>query len=129
MSWISGGACGLWNKQLSCNIRQAKSIWTIFIFRSPVLPHVYISLLSLDTQLQVTLATASSRRNALIVAQDRANEGYTSLLELTQAQFEYESAQQMVPELEQAIRQQENAIRLLTGAAPGMCPVGGNSKI
>ncbi|HEX8595687.1 MAG TPA: TolC family protein [Pseudomonas sp.] len=90
---------------------------------------MYISLLSLDTQLQVTLATASSRRNALIVAQDRANEGYTSLLELTQAQFEYESAQQMVPELEQAIRQQENAIRLLTGAAPGMCPVGGNSKI
>lgn len=79
----------------------------------------YISLLSLDTQLQVTLATASSRRNALIVAQDRANEGYTSQLELTQAQSEYESAQQMVPELEQAIRQQENAIRLLTGTAPG----------
>lgn len=79
----------------------------------------YISLLSLDTQLQVTLGTASSRRDALIVAKDRASEGYTSELELTQAQSEYESAQQMIPELKQAIRRQENSLRLLTGTLPG----------
>lgn len=79
----------------------------------------YITLLSLDTQLKVTRDTAASRRDALIVAQDRANEGYTSQLELTQAQSEYESAQQMIPQLEQSIRQQENAIRLLTGTLPG----------
>ncbi|WP_258198025.1 efflux transporter outer membrane subunit [Pseudomonas capeferrum] len=79
----------------------------------------YITLLSLDTQLKVTRDTAASRRDALIVAQDRANEGYTSQLELTQAQSEYESAQQMIPELEQTIRQQENAISLLAGTLPG----------
>lgn len=79
----------------------------------------YITLLSLDTQLKVTRDTAASRRDALMVAQDRANEGYTSQLELTQAQSEYESAQQMIPQLEQSIRQQENAIRLLTGTPPG----------
>lgn len=79
----------------------------------------YITLLSLDTQLKVTRDTASSRRDALIVAQDRASGGYTSELELTQAQSEYESAQQMIPQLEQSIRQQENAIRLLTGTLPG----------
>ncbi|MBI6555413.1 efflux transporter outer membrane subunit [Pseudomonas sp. LY-1] len=79
----------------------------------------YILLVSLDTQLKVTRDTAQSRRDALRVAEDRANEGYTSQLELTQAQSEYESAAQMIPELEQAIRQQENAIRLLTGTLPG----------
>ncbi|MBD1552440.1 efflux transporter outer membrane subunit [Pseudomonas typographi] len=79
----------------------------------------YITLLSLDTQLQVTRDTEKSRLGALAVAKDRAESGYTSQLELTQAQSEYESAAQMVPQTEQAIRQQENALALLTGQLPG----------
>ncbi|MCQ2031223.1 efflux transporter outer membrane subunit [Stutzerimonas zhaodongensis] len=79
----------------------------------------YISLLSLDRQLQVTRQTTESRLEALRVARDRASLGYTSQLELTQAQSEYEAAAQLIPELEQAIRQQENAVRLLIGEQPG----------
>lgn len=79
----------------------------------------YISLLSLDRQLQVTRQTTESRLEALRIAGDRASLGYISQLELTQAQSEYEAAAQLIPELEQAIRQQENAVRLLLGAQPG----------
>ena len=79
----------------------------------------YVSLLSLDRQLQVTRETVKSRQEALRVAEDRASLGYTSQLELTQAQSEYEAAAELLPRLQQAIREQENALRLLTGRLPG----------
>ncbi|MGE6992416.1 efflux transporter outer membrane subunit [Pseudomonas sp. NPDC047961] len=79
----------------------------------------YVSLLSLDRQLYVTRETIDSRREALRVAEDRAALGYTSQLELTQAQSEYEAAAELLPQLQQAIREQENALRLLTGRFPG----------
>lgn len=79
----------------------------------------YISLLSLDQQLYVTRETVESRQQALRVAEDRSSLGYTSQLELTQAQSEYEAAAELLPQLRQAIREQENALRLLTGQLPG----------
>ncbi|WP_312516076.1 efflux transporter outer membrane subunit [Stutzerimonas nitrititolerans] len=79
----------------------------------------YVSLLSLDRQLHVTRETLESRRQALRVADDRASLGYTSQLELTQAQSEYEATAQLLPQLQQAIREQEHAVRLLSGALPG----------
>jgi len=79
----------------------------------------YVSLLSLDRQLYVTRETLESRRQALRVAEDRASLGYTSQLELTQAQSEYEATAQLLPQLQQAIREQEHAVRLLSGALPG----------
>lgn len=79
----------------------------------------YISLLSLDEQLEVTRETVDSRREALRVAEDRAKLGYTSQLELSQAQSEYEAAAELLPQMQQAIREQENALRLLTGRLPG----------
>src|SRR5690606_19808302 len=59
----------------------------------------YVSLLSLDRQLHVTRETLESRRQALRVAEDRASLGYTSQLELTQAQSEYEATAQLLPQL------------------------------
>lgn len=79
----------------------------------------YVSLLSLDRQLYVTRETVNSRRQALRVAEDRASLGYTSQLELSQAQSEYEAAAQLLPQLQQAIREQEHALRLLIGELPG----------
>lgn len=79
----------------------------------------YMSLISLDRQLLVTRRTAESRKEALRIAQDRAELGYTSELELTQAQSEYEAAAQLIPELLRSIGQQENAIRVLAGDLPG----------
>ncbi len=79
----------------------------------------YVSLLSLDRQLYVTRETVKSRQQALRVAEDRAALGYTSQLEQTQAQSEYEAAAELLPQLRQGIREQENALRLLTGRLPG----------
>ena len=81
-----------------------------------------IALLALEAQLSITRRTVDSRREALRLASDQARVGYISQLQLTQAQSEYEAVLQAVPELELAVRRQENALRLLAGELPG--PVG-----
>ena len=79
----------------------------------------YIALLALDAQLFITRETAASRAEALRLSTDQARVGYISQLQLTQAQSEYQSVLQAVPELELAVRRQENAVRLLAGELPG----------
>ncbi|MEW5687002.1 MAG: efflux transporter outer membrane subunit [Pseudomonadota bacterium] len=79
----------------------------------------YVGLLSLDAQLEVTRRTLAARAEALRVARRRADTGYTSQLERTQAEAEYQATARSVPALELAVRQQENALRVLTGDAPG----------
>jgi NodT family efflux transporter outer membrane factor (OMF) lipoprotein len=79
----------------------------------------YIALLALDAQLGITRETVASRQQALRLAQDQARVGYISQLQLTQAESEYQSVLGAVPELELAMRRQENALRLLAGELPG----------
>jgi len=79
----------------------------------------YVGLLALDAQLAITRATAASRAEALRLASDQARLGYTSQLQLTQAQAEYETVLGAVPELELALRRQENGLRVLVGEMPG----------
>jgi NodT family efflux transporter outer membrane factor (OMF) lipoprotein len=79
----------------------------------------YVALLALDTQLTITRETVASRNEALRLAQDQARVGYISQLQLTQAQSEYQSVLGAIPELELAVRRQENAVRLLAGDTPG----------
>jgi len=79
----------------------------------------YVALLALDTQLTITRETVASRAEALRLAQDQARVGYISQLQLTQAQSEYQSVLGALPELELAVRRQENAVRLLAGELPG----------
>ncbi|MFT4192232.1 MAG: TolC family protein, partial [Comamonas sp.] len=69
----------------------------------------YVQLLSLDAQLAIARDTLAARDAALRAASGRAEAGYTSRLELAQAQAEQRSAAQQVPALELAVRQQENA--------------------
>lgn len=78
-----------------------------------------MGLLALDAQLAITRATATSRAEALRLAQDQARIGYTSQLQLTQAQAEYEAVMAAIPELELALRRQENGVSLLAGEMPG----------
>lgn len=79
----------------------------------------YIGLLSLAAQLRLTQETAESRAAALRLAEDQARVGYVSQLQLTQARSEYEAVLQAIPQIERAIRQQENALRTLAGELPG----------
>src|SRR3546814_2079215 len=56
----------------------------------------YITLLGLDARREVVRLTISSRAEALRLARSRANAGYTSELELRQAEAEYEAAAQIL---------------------------------
>ncbi|WP_338056530.1 efflux transporter outer membrane subunit [Sphingomonas montana] len=79
----------------------------------------YITLRALDARLQTTRETLVARDEALRLAQRRALTGYTSLLELRQAEAEYQAAAQLVPQVELSISRQENALSVLTGGVPG----------
>lgn len=84
----------------------------------------YITLRAQDARLAVLQDTLQARAEALRVARRRADAGYTSDLELRQAEAEYAAAAQQVPQARLAIERQEHALALLTGAAPGDIPRG-----
>jgi NodT family efflux transporter outer membrane factor (OMF) lipoprotein len=79
----------------------------------------YVTLRALDLRLAVARATLASRAEQLRIARRRAETGYTSALELHQAESEYHATEQLIPQAELAIRRQENALSLLAGDAPG----------
>ena len=78
----------------------------------------YIALLALDDRLVVLKETLAQRGEALRIARDRAEAGYTSQLELRQSEAEYRAAEQQIPAIEAAIARQENALSLLVGDTP-----------
>ncbi|WP_333010328.1 efflux transporter outer membrane subunit [Kluyvera sichuanensis] len=79
----------------------------------------YITLLSLDEQLQVTEQTLKSREEAYRLAKRQYETGYTSRLELMQADSALRSTRAQVPLLRHQIAQQENALSVLLGNNPG----------
>lgn len=78
----------------------------------------YITLRALDTRLEIVEATLASREEALRIARNRAEVGYTSDLELRQAEAEYTGTAQLVPQVQLAITRQENALSTLLGTTP-----------
>ena len=85
----------------------------------------YVTLIALDARLDVLKQTLRSREEAVKFARDRAEVGYTSQLELRQAQAEYAATAQQVPQAEAQIARQENAISVLTGILPAAITRGG----
>lgn len=85
----------------------------------------YITLLALDARLAVLEQTLDARGQALKFARDRAEVGYTSQLELRQAEAEYQATAQLIPQLKSQIARQENALSVLTGELPGAIERGG----
>lgn len=78
----------------------------------------YLTLRGLDARLTIAEQTVASRTEALRISRNRARVGYTSDLELRQAEAEYRSTTQLLPQLRLAIARQENALALLTGTTP-----------
>lgn len=78
----------------------------------------YITLRALDARLAVARETLAARSDGLRIARRRAEAGYTSQLELHQAEGEYAATQQLVPQVQLAISRQENALSLLLGGNP-----------
>ena len=79
----------------------------------------YLTLLGLDGRLQVVRDTIASRAEALRIAGSRARVGYTSQLELRQAEAEYQATALILPQVQLAIARQENALSTLAGRNPG----------
>ncbi|WP_344692569.1 efflux transporter outer membrane subunit [Sphingomonas cynarae] len=79
----------------------------------------YITLRSLDQRLRVARDTLAARAEALRIARRRSTTGYTSNLELRQAEGEYHAAEQLVPQAQLLVTRQENALSVLIGDAPG----------
>jgi outer membrane protein, multidrug efflux system len=78
----------------------------------------YVTLRGLDARLAIVRETVAARAEALRIARDRAEIGYTSQLELRQAEAEYRAATQILPQAQLAIARQENALSLLVGDSP-----------
>lgn len=79
----------------------------------------YLNLRGLDAQLELTEATLKLREESRNLAQRQFEVGYSSRLEWLQAQAEYQTTAEQVPQLRRAIFEQENALSILTGANPG----------
>lgn len=79
----------------------------------------YITLLALDEQLRVTRATLQAREAAFKLAQRQFETGYSSRLELMQADSELRTTRAQIPVLQHQSAQQENALRVLAGGLPG----------
>ena len=79
----------------------------------------YVALLGFDRQLEITRETERAYAESLRLFRLRYQYGAISGLSLNQAESQYESARQAIPQYESMIRQQENLISLLLGQAPG----------
>jgi multidrug efflux system outer membrane protein len=84
----------------------------------------YITLRALDARLGILEATLASRAEALRIARDRARVGYTSQLELRQAEAEYEATAQSIPQARLQVARQEDALSVLVGDPPTAAPRG-----
>ena len=79
----------------------------------------YVNLLALDAKLSVARQTLVTRDIAFKTMQRRADAGYSTQLELRQAEAEYRATEQLIPEIQLAIHRQEDGLSLLIGEAPG----------
>ncbi len=79
----------------------------------------YVTLRALDHRLHIAEETLAARADALRIARRRAETGYTSNLELRQAQGEYHATEQLVAAAQLAVTRQENALSVLVGGTPG----------
>jgi multidrug efflux system outer membrane protein len=78
----------------------------------------YISLLGLDERLRIARETVKARAEQLRIQQRLTDRGYASQLELRQAEAEYQAAQELVPQLQLSVSQEENALSVLLGVPP-----------
>jgi len=84
----------------------------------------YVNLRDLDKQLEIARHTAQSRKESYDLFHLRFRGGVISELELSQVKSLYEQALAMIPFIEKAIAQQENALSVLLGRNPGSIPRG-----
>lgn len=78
----------------------------------------YYNLLMLDEQLNIAQKNLALNDSTLRIIQLQFNAGQVTSLAIQQAQAQQQAAAQLVPQFEQDIALQENALRILTGELP-----------
>jgi outer membrane protein, multidrug efflux system len=79
----------------------------------------YIQLRALDRQVEVTKQTLKARQDSVDLTKRLESGGSVPLSDLRQAEQLLYTATSQLPQLEQQVQQQENALRLLMGENPG----------
>lgn len=79
----------------------------------------YIQLRALDRQLEITKQTLKVRQDSLKLTETLEQGGSAPLSDVRQAEQLLYTASSQLPQVEQQIQQQENALNLLLGANPG----------
>ena len=79
----------------------------------------YLQLRALDSQLEITRETIKARQNSVALTKTLESGGSVPLSDVRQAEQLLYTATSEVPQLEEQIQQQENAIALLLGENPG----------
>jgi len=78
----------------------------------------YLTLRSLDERLAILQRTLDARTQSLQIMRRRASVGYSSQLELAQAEAELRATEQLIPTTKLAIRRSEDALNVLLGQTP-----------
>jgi NodT family efflux transporter outer membrane factor (OMF) lipoprotein len=85
----------------------------------------YIALRALDARLLVLRDTLAARAEELRVAKRRADAGYSSQLDLAQAEAAYRATEPLIPATLLAITRQEDGLSVLLGESPRAIERGG----
>lgn len=79
----------------------------------------YYLLLSYDEQLKITLETITNRQNDVTTLKALKESGLANGAEVVQSEANRASAELLVPDLKQSIRETENSLSVLLGRTPG----------
>ena len=82
----------------------------------------YIQLRALDRELEIARDTVKTRQESVELTTRLEHGGAVPLSDLRQAEELLYTATAQIPQIEQEIQQEENALRLLTGQTPGPVP-------
>ena len=82
----------------------------------------YIELRALDRQLAIAKDTLKTRQESVDLTSRLEHGGAVPLSDLRQAEELLYGATSQIPQIEQSIQQQENALRVLLGQTPGPVP-------
>lgn len=114
---------GLYRKQTEAARAQLLAqIWAQRAVRLTLIQQVvstYIDLRATDRKLEITRQTLKVRQDSLELTEKLEHGGSAPLSDVRQAEQLLYTASSQVPQLEQQIQQDENALRLLLGANPG----------
>ena len=114
---------GLYRKQTDVQRDQLLSqIWAQRAVRMTLVGQVattYFTLRSLDQQLDVAQQTLKARQDSVNLTNTLERGGSAPLSDVRQAEQLLYTASSQIPQLEQEIQQQENAMSLLLGKPPG----------